>query len=367
MDTEESSDSCLDVRHNDPSVTELLASTDSPLLCSNLGDALLGNTHVSSLTFQITNSGFILAQMSSLLSFVRHSQSLRKVRFTFSNAAAHVPACMEALLQNPWITDLYINTIDTVPGAIPPIEIGPIIHSKPNLKVLNVTVEETDHSASEALSTNKTIETLRLDFCRNTSQEAGLIFRTIANHPRITCLDLCFWRDKTMACCDGLCFLLATTTVLVHLIVDFPIDVHSAERLVEALHANQTLTTLHIPVYFLEEPGVESVLVPYMRTRNGVGTSRIRTLIVASMHAYSRPWHSVAQILEGPYGSGLDSIKLDWSRGPGLWAHLAKYEQSSNLRSLEVTLQGDEDFAAMLEHLPTMETAFLLAPVDTRS
>jgi hypothetical protein len=139
--------------------------------------------------------------------------------------------------------------------------------------------------------------------------------------------------------------------------MDFLIDCNFAQRFVEALHANQTMTTLHIPPAFLEVSAVESVFVTYMQTRNGVGTSCIHTLVVSGTASgdLSNIWHAVARLLKGPRGSGLESVKLKYLyKGCGLWACLARQEQSRNLRSLEVALQNDQDFMAMLKHLPRL-------------
>jgi hypothetical protein len=120
---------------------------------------------------------------------IRKDESLRKVQIEDYSEDIHAgPVYLEALLQNPWITDLDILTLFGIP-----FETGPLIRSKPNLKVLRIFVVVGDDSAGEALSANQTIETLRLDFHHNTSQEANLIIRSISNHPRITCLVPLTW------------------------------------------------------------------------------------------------------------------------------------------------------------------------------
>jgi hypothetical protein len=120
-------DMCLALRRNDPTVTELHVCTDD-LLSFQLGDALQGNTHVSSLKLELHNA-FGIDDVSSLLKFVRQSQSLRKVRIVDnSEDIPAAPAFLEALLQNPWITALEMEVIDYIS-----VEIGPLIRSKPNL------------------------------------------------------------------------------------------------------------------------------------------------------------------------------------------------------------------------------------------
>jgi hypothetical protein len=66
------------------------------------------------------------------------------------------------------------------------------------------------------------IETLGLDFRDGTSHEADLIIRSIINHSRLMHLELHsinFTLD-----CEALYILLAPTTVLECLAIDFPVD-----------------------------------------------------------------------------------------------------------------------------------------------
>jgi hypothetical protein len=100
------------LRRNDPIVTQVEEIFDAHYgPC--LGDALQGNTHVSFLELDLSN-GFLVsekldinsAHVSPLLSFVRQSQSLRKVRFAVGERPDYLPYFMEAFLQNPFITDL---------------------------------------------------------------------------------------------------------------------------------------------------------------------------------------------------------------------------------------------------------------------
>jgi hypothetical protein len=70
-------------------------------------------------------------------------------------------------------------------------------------------------------------------------------------------------------------------------------------------------------------------------------------------------WLGLVQLLKGPRGSGLESIKLDeFYGGHGLWAGLGANEKSRNLHCMEVELNDDNDrnreFAALRRHLPNM-------------
>jgi hypothetical protein len=166
--------------------------------------------------------------------------------------------------------------------------------------------------------------------------------------------------DFTFDSSEALYFLLASTTVLERLEMNFPVDIDFVKRFVEALRVNRTLTELRVPICFFEEKAIESLFVTYMQTRNGVGTSCIQTLSVFGFGETSRHWLAVAHLLKGPHGSGIKSIRLgQLHQGHGLWAGLAVHEQSRNLHCVEVVLyNGDEDddleFAAMLRHLPNM-------------
>jgi hypothetical protein len=273
----------------------------------------------------------------------------------------YLPYFLEAFLQNPLITDLEIFEHGY---CVFSLEIGRLIQAKQNLKVLRVPIVERETSLSEVLKANQTIETLGLNFRQNSSHEADLILRSISNHPRIAHLELrsyCFTLD-----CEALYFLLACTAVLECLVLDFPVDIGFMERFVEALHANRTITELHIPI---ADRAIEALFVTYMQTRNGVGTSVIQTLGVSGRppeawrYSDSRHFHwlGVVQLLKGPYGSGLKSIKLDALHGGrGLWAGMEANEQSRNLHCMEVVFDGHHDydanqeFAAMLRHLPNM-------------
>jgi hypothetical protein len=362
---------CLALRRNDPTVTkvkDIFVTNYGPLL----GDALQGNTHVSILQLDLTVGCIVskkldinLVHVLPLLNFVRQSQSLRKVRFEVWNKPEYLPYFLEAFLQNPFITDLEISVDETYEG---PLEIERLIQSKQNLKVLRLPVMRGQHSFSEALEANQTIETLTLDFYSNTSHEVDLILRSISNHPRITRVEL----SGSGSCVDfnalnsyGIYFLLTSTTVLECLAIDLPIDdISFVEKVVEALGANRTLKELHIPIYFLQGEAIESLFVTYMQTRNGVGTGRIRTLGVSGLDGSASTrhghWRAVARLLQGPHGSGLESIELDGldAGGWGLWRDMAVNEQSRNLQSMVVAWENDYDrdreFVAMLRHLPNM-------------
>jgi hypothetical protein len=101
-----------------------------------------------------------------------------------------------------------------------------------------------------------------------------------------------------------------------------------------------------------------------MQTRNGVGAGRIRTLNVFGSLMWLAEkdvhhWRAVAQLLKGPFGSGLESIKLDELVSYGghkLWTGLEASEQSRNLCAMEVecAYNADLEFSAMLRHLPNM-------------
>jgi hypothetical protein len=208
-------------------------------------------------------------QVLPFLNFVRQSQSLRKVRFrTLDDEPGYLPYFLEAFFQNPLITDLEIETEEKIYKA--PLEIGQLIQSKLNLKSLSVPIVEREHSFSEVLKANQTIETLCLYFRENTSNEGDRILRSISDHPRITRLEL-HGIYVTLGS-EALHCMLASTTVLECLVMHFPIDdffndfsigVYSyVERFVEALDANQSLTELHIPIYFFVEEAFESLLCP---------------------------------------------------------------------------------------------------------
>jgi hypothetical protein len=352
---------CLALSCNDPAITEVEG------VCLHygprLGNALQGNTHVSFLELPMddlvsTTLDVNTVPLLPLLNFIRQSQSLRKLRMKVWSQPEYLPYFLEAFIPNPLITDLEIFAYDCSNVSL---DIGRLVQSKLNLKVLRVPVASSDHLFSEALKANQTIETLGLNFRDGTSHdEANLILRSIRNHPRITHLELRSI-DFTLDC-ESLCFLLSSTTVLECLKVNLRIDSNFAERFVEALHANRTLNELHIPARFFENPAIESLFVTYMQTRNGVGTSCIRTLGVSGLTSWSYRhchWRGVAQLLRGPRGSGLESVKLDeLYGGRGLWAGLEANEQSRNLRSMVIKWESDYDddreFVVMLRHLPNM-------------
>jgi hypothetical protein len=355
---------CLALSCNDPAVTEVEG------VCfkhygPRLGNALQGNTHVSFLELPMDDLVSKTLDVNTvpllpLLNFIRQAQSLRKLRMKVWSEPEYLPYFLEAFLQNPLITDLEIFAHDRCNISL---DIGRLIQSKDNLKVLRVPVASCDHLISEVLKANQTLETLALNFRDGTSHGADLILRSIGNHPRITHLEL---RSNYFTLdCESLYFLLASTTVLECLDIDFRIDFNFAQRFVEALHSNRTLNELHIPIGFFEDQAIQSLFVTYMQTRNGVGTSCIRTLGVSGMKvgragcSWHCHWPGMAQLLKGPRGSGLESVKLDeLYGGRGLWAGLEASEQSRNLRSMVIDWESDYDrdreFIAMLRHLPNM-------------
>jgi hypothetical protein len=162
--------------------------------------------------------------------------------------------------------------------------------------------------------------------------------------------------------CEGIYFLLASTTVLKYLAIDFPFDgtdgISFVERFVEGLDVNRTIKELHIPIDFLQDEAIALPFVTYMQTKNGVGASRIRTLGVSGQVGMGEEdnvhhWRAVAELLKGPFGSGLETVmlcELDSYGAHELWASLEASEQSRNLRCIEVDLE----FSAMLRHLPNM-------------
>jgi hypothetical protein len=357
---------CLALRRNDPAVTNVDRIV-AESFGARLGDALRGNTHVSSLVLCAEN-GYIVSKkldinpvhVMSLLDFVRQSQSLRKVDFSLGRQPDYLPYLLEAVLENPLITDLSFCTDDEYEV---PLEIGPLIESKLNLKVLGLRVLPGD-VFHEALKANQTIETLSMNFRLGTLRESDLILRSISNHPRLTRLAL--WSDEDQKIDgDALSTLLASTTLLECLEMEFPIDSNFMERFVNGLQANRSITELQIPIYFLHDQEIASLFVSYMQTRNGMGASCIRTLRVSGYFRWGEDdntyfWRALALLLTGPRGCGLETAVLDELDHGELWAGLEANEQSRNLRCMNIDWDcnyGDDcnrEFATMLRHLPKM-------------
>jgi hypothetical protein len=246
---------CLALRRNDAAVTKVDFYTIDRIKSygPSLGDALQGNTHVSSLDLYATNGHIVTEELDvspvhvmPLLNFVRQSQSLRKMRFRVGHRPDYLPYFLEAVLENPLITDLILRTSDEYEV---PLGIGPLIQSKLNLKVLHVPVVPGD-LFHDALKTNLFIETLSLNFCRGSSHESDPILRSIGSHPRITRLAL-LSEEEVLIDGDALCNLLASTTVLECLEMECRIDYSLMERFVEGLHDNRTITELDIPLDYL--------------------------------------------------------------------------------------------------------------------
>jgi hypothetical protein len=111
---------------------------------------------------------------------------MRKVVFRLEKRPDYLPYFLEAVLQNPMITDLSIWTNEEYEG---PLEIGPFIQSKHKVLVSRVLPGDLFH---EALRANQAIEELSLSFRAGTSHEADLIVRSVSNHQLHPDL-CCFW------------------------------------------------------------------------------------------------------------------------------------------------------------------------------
>jgi hypothetical protein len=94
---------------------------------------------------------------------------MRKVVFRLEKRPDYLPYFLEAVLQNPMITDLSIWTDEEYEG---PLEIGPFIQSKLNHKVLISRVLPGD-LFHEALRANRTIEELKLELSNGYFTRSG--------------------------------------------------------------------------------------------------------------------------------------------------------------------------------------------------
>jgi hypothetical protein len=304
-----------------------------------LGEALQGNTHVSSLQLNIGTEWMMDLDISSIraspvVSFLRSSASLRKVVLdngdTSLDVDEEVIRCFfESIVENPSIEDLSVNEDFSISAAVVRILESTITCS---FRSLTLPVWDADQSNAVAavLRAHQTLERIRLVFMQEVDfdGELSVIVKSLFHHGSLRDLEIEVYlaiEDHTRFVNATSMALLEATTKLDSLTVNFTFSESGAQRFAKALMQHESLTRLTLVDASFDNDKAMSAFVAIMKARSAMkGFSELSFKIDDDLFFETSgrfPGSYIANLLCGPCGSFVKVLRVDtFAALKGLWS-----------------------------------------------
>jgi hypothetical protein len=300
-----------------------------------LGEALQGNTHVSSLHLNIGTEWMDLdissIHASPVLSFLRSSASLRKVVLhgrTVLDVDEEVIRCFfESIVENPSIEDLIVNEYSISAAVVRILE-----STTCSFRSLTLPVWDADQSNAVAavLRAHQTLERIRLVFMQEVDfdGELSVIVKSLFHHGSLRDLEIEVYlaiEDHTHFVNATSMALLEATTKLDSLTVNFTFSESGAQRFAKALMQHESLTRLTLVDASFDNDKAMSAFVAIMKARSAMkGFSELSFKIDDDLffETFGRlPGSYIANLLCGPCGSFVKVLRVDtFAALKGLWS-----------------------------------------------
>jgi hypothetical protein len=333
------------LRKNDPTLTEFSVKDRHDCMQQyfhRLGRALKRNTHVSSLQLCIGTSWMTRLELeissiraSPVLAFLRSSNSLRKVVLYGDAEDEVIGSFLESLAANPNIEELRVEMCAS-PPALRILESATC-----TFKSLCVQVEDRHQSAvvTSVMKAHRTLEQLTLLFVSFGLDGELNVIESVLDHPTLHSLNIAralqspddIDIDYTHIV-DATSALLESTKKLDSLTIDFYFDKSMAERFLQALRRNESLTKLTFHDAVFDDEAIP-IFVEYMMERKVTkGFSELSFTGVNFFETgFCFPGNLMAQCLNSPSGASVKVLSVDtFALFDGLWSGLNATEMNKS-------------------------------------
>jgi hypothetical protein len=366
------------LRSNDPKMTQVDVDWLSQGCGRALGLALTNNTHVSSIAIEIqylvSSDDTNTDDLAPLLEFLRTSNSLREISFVknglqwLRNPLIYTltDLIFRMIAQNPNILRLHVPNLNAPLNGI-----AHVLRVTTSLDTLRMEQKSSLSDVemqlfSDAFRANKTLEALELALHQQT---ANLMLPYVGSHTRLRTLTLKIAQPQAPSAhhFQVLAEFLRNATVLQVLVLkDYAFCDGNMMLLLGGLSANQSITTLYLRRFHLNDAAA-SLLTSFVRHTCNKGSSQIREI------HFEPKVGCLAQIDLGPVAhSGLDVLSLREphfdERSPlmlgSFFEAMAKSPSIGNVSCLRVSFSRLAGIDVMTTYLPSISTLRSLVIVD---